>query len=114
MRALALEVVKGVNLQAVIARRKDLDGKEQRYKEQRDSLVRSLHELDGAIQHYEQTRRQDLLQALQVRLEHVDETGKEYYELQEWRDALLRKPQAGKSVRGRRRPSNEIEAKKHS
>jgi hypothetical protein len=109
-RDLALGVAKGVNLQSVVARCKDLEGKEQRYKEQRDSLARALHEIDDAIRHYEQAHRQDLLQALQARLEHVGEACKEHEELEKWRDDLLRKPQAGKAARGTRRGSSGNEA----
>lgn len=104
-RELALEAAKGVNIQSVIARCKDLEGKEQRHGEQRDSLARALREIDDAIQHYEQAHRQDLLQALQGRLEQVGEVRKEYEELEKWRDALLRKAETGKSARSVRRAS---------
>jgi hypothetical protein len=109
-RELALEAAKGVNIQSVVTRCKDLEGKEQRYREQRDSLARSLREIDDAIRHYEQAHRQDLLQALQVRLEQVGEARKEYEELEKWRDVLLRKAENGKPARGARRASGGTEA----
>src|SRR6266699_5310134 len=65
-RELAQEAAKGVNVQSILARCKDLDGKEQRYREQGDSLARSLREIEEAIRYYEQAHRQDLLQALQI------------------------------------------------
>jgi hypothetical protein len=110
VRELASEVSRGINIQTVVSRCKDLEGKEQRYKEQQGSLARSLHEIDHAIRHYEQAHRQDLLQALHVRLEHVGEARKEYEELEKWRDELLRKPRAAKPVRGTRRAPGESES----
>ncbi len=102
-RELALEAARGVNIQSIVARCKDLEGKDHRYREQGDSLARSLREIEDAIRHYEQAHRQDLLQALQVRLEQVGEARKEYEELEKWRDVLLRKPETGKPARGARR-----------
>jgi hypothetical protein len=106
VRELAWEAARGITIQSVVVRCKDLEGREQRYEEQRDSLKRSLKEIDDAIRHYEQVHRQDLLQALHVRLEQVGEPCKEYEELAKWRDDLLRKPQSEKPVRGRRRASS--------
>jgi len=108
-RELALEAARGINIQSVVARCKDLEEKMQRYREQRDSLARSLREIDDAIRHYEQAHRQDLLQALQVRLEQVGEARKEYEELEKWRDALLRKAETGKPARSARRVSDGTE-----
>lgn len=108
-RELAQEAAKGVNVQSVVARCKDLDGKEQRYREQGDSLAGSLREIDEAIRHYEQAHRQDLLQALQIRLDQVGGACKEYAELEKWRDILLRKAKPGKPVRSARRASGGTE-----
>lgn len=107
VKELAWEAARGVNIQSVVARCKDLEGKEQHYNEQRDSLARSLHEIDDAIRHYEQLHRQDLLQALQVKLEEAGEARKQYEELEKWRDDLLRKPKDRKPARGTRRSSSE-------
>jgi hypothetical protein len=97
---LAQETAKGVNVQSVVARSKELEGKEQRNKEQTDSLARALREIDGAVRYYEQEHRQDLLQALQTRLDQVNEACKEHAELKKWRDLLLRKANTGKTARG--------------
>jgi len=97
-RELALETAKGVNMQSVVTRCRDLSNKELRQKELDDSLSRALHELDRAIQHYEQVHRQDLLQALQSRLEQVGGVCKEYTELEKWRDQLLRSEKTGESA----------------
>jgi uncharacterized protein YqeY len=104
-RELAQEAAKGVNVQSVVARCKDLDGKEERNREQVESLARALREVDEAIRHYEQAHRQDLLQALQIRLDQVGEACKEYAELEKWRDVLLGKAETRKPVRSARRSS---------
>ncbi len=101
-KELALEAARGINIQSVVARCRDLEAKEQWHREQHDSLARSLHEIEEALRHYEQAHRQDLLQALQVRLEHVGEARKEYDELEKWRDLLLRKSGPEKPARARR------------
>lgn len=108
-KELAFEAAKGVNIQSVVARCKNLEEKEQLYQLQRDSLARSLREIDDAIRHYEQTHRQDLLQALQVRIERAGEARKEYEELEKWRDVLLRASQPGKPARSGRRASGGTE-----
>jgi len=101
-KELALEAARGISIQSVVARCRDLEAKEQWHKEQQNGLARSLHEIDDAIHHYEQAHRQDLLQALQVRLEHAGEARKEYDELVKWRDLLLRRPETEKPPRARR------------
>jgi len=105
-RELALEAAKGVNMQSVVGRHKDLQSKELRLKEQADSLVSALKELEHAIAYYEKEHRQDLLQALQTRLDQVGDACKEYTELEKWRDLLVRpkkdapgKPAAGKKAK---------------
>src|SRR5882724_12355330 len=100
-KELAREAATNVNMQSLVSRFRDLQMKEQDFDNQRNSLARALKEIDSVVQHYKQEHRQDLLQAIQPRLDHMSETCKEYEELTKRRDALLKEPEA--PSRGSRR-----------
>jgi hypothetical protein len=89
---LARESAANVNAQSLVSRFRDLQTKEQDFNNQRNSVDRALQEIDDAVDHYEREHRQDLIQAIQVRLDHMSDTCKEYEELKKRRDALMKKP----------------------
>jgi len=98
---MARESASNVNAQSLVARFRVLQAKEQDFGDQRKSVDRALQEVDDAVDHYESEHRQDLIQAIQVRLDHMSDTCKEYDELKKRRDALMKKPD-GPSRRSRR------------
>lgn len=90
---LAKEVAKGFNLQSIVTRSKDLEKKRQTFEEQNNSLDASIEQLKDTIRAYErdEAKKEQLIQALDVRMQQVGVACKEYEDLEDWRDRLLGK-----------------------
>ena len=88
---LAKEVAKGFNLPSVVNRVKDLDKKKQTFDEQKNSLDASIEQLGDTIRSFERdkSKKNQLIQALDVRMQQVGVACEKHKELKAWRDRLV-------------------------